>query len=133
MKPVPFISLRVREMRIKKNLTQEEIGRRLGYTSHVPIAKLESGKKNITDKMLKRILIEGFDLKASEVKKLMGELRTEEAKIKFGIDDSDKLSSSKKPIDPPKPIEQIEEGLLRMKFDKKFVNKLIKELEEMSA
>lgn len=46
---------RIRKAREQRGMTQVELGRRLGYTSHVPVANLEGGKTHFTVVELQRI------------------------------------------------------------------------------
>jgi DNA-binding XRE family transcriptional regulator len=44
--------IRIRKMRKRQRLTQEQLAIKLGYSSHVPIAQMESGERRASKKVL---------------------------------------------------------------------------------
>ena len=50
-----MLNERLKEVRLKKGLSQEEFGKRIGIESRGHISALESGNRNITDRIIKDI------------------------------------------------------------------------------
>jgi DNA-binding XRE family transcriptional regulator len=44
--------IRIRKTRKKQSLTQQQLAKKLGYSSHVPIAQMESGKRQASKRVL---------------------------------------------------------------------------------
>jgi DNA-binding XRE family transcriptional regulator len=44
--------IRIRKMRKKRRLTQQQLAEKLGYSSHVPIAQMETGKRPASKRVL---------------------------------------------------------------------------------
>ncbi len=44
--------IKIRKMRKRQRLTQKQLAMKLGYSSHVPIAQMESGERRASNKVL---------------------------------------------------------------------------------
>ncbi|MBI4288236.1 MAG: ImmA/IrrE family metallo-endopeptidase [Chloroflexi bacterium] len=86
---------RIRTARENQRVTQAQLGRRLGYTSHVPVVNLEGGKTHVSVVELERIaqilripltsLIPGLE-KSKQLAQLPAEVRREEFSVSLRAD-----------------------------------------------
>lgn len=57
---VSYLNIRIKELRKSVGLTQNEFGKKIGI-SNTAVSKLESGENNITEQIIKNILLQPWD------------------------------------------------------------------------